>query len=60
MKKPKLDGDGAFHEKAKKNTKVNLGGPSKTKKKTTEVIRELEKTLKKIKEFKPEKKDACV
>jgi ATP-dependent RNA helicase RhlE len=34
MKKPKLDGDGAFHEKAKKNTKVNLGGPSKTKKKT--------------------------
>lgn len=34
MKKPKLDGDGAFHEKSKKNTKVNLGGPSKTKKKT--------------------------
>ncbi|MFD2938928.1 DEAD/DEAH box helicase [Flavobacterium notoginsengisoli] len=34
MKKPKLDGDGAFHEKAKKNQKVNLGGPSKTKKKT--------------------------
>lgn len=33
MKKPKLDGDGAFHEKAKKNKKVNLGGPSKTKKK---------------------------
>ncbi len=33
-KKPKLDGDGAFHEKAKKNKKVNLGGPSKTKKKT--------------------------
>ncbi len=34
MKKQKLDGDGAFHDKAKKNTKVNLGGPSKTKKKT--------------------------
>jgi len=34
MKKPKIEGDGAFHEKAKKNTKVNLGGPSKTKKKT--------------------------
>lgn len=34
MKKPKLDGDGAFHDKAKKNKKVNLGGPSKTKKKT--------------------------
>ncbi|MGA9639066.1 DEAD/DEAH box helicase [Flavobacterium sp.] len=33
-KKKKPDGDGAFHEKAKKNTKVNLGGPSKTKKKT--------------------------
>src|SRR6478736_7441848 len=34
LKKPKLDGDGAFHEKSKKNKKVNLGGPSKTKKKT--------------------------
>ncbi len=34
LKKPKLEGQGAFHEKAKKNTKVNLGGPSKTKKKT--------------------------
>ncbi|PBJ12360.1 DEAD/DEAH box helicase [Flavobacterium sp. ACN6] len=34
MKKQKLDGDGAFHEKTKKNKKVNLGGPSKTKKKT--------------------------
>ncbi|HMI08696.1 MAG TPA: DEAD/DEAH box helicase [Flavobacterium sp.] len=34
MKKPKLDGDGAFHEKSEKNKKVNLGGPSKTKKKT--------------------------
>ena len=34
LKRPKLEGDGAFHEKAKKNTKVNLGGPSKTKNKT--------------------------
>ncbi|BDB56942.1 DEAD/DEAH box helicase [Flavobacterium ammonificans] len=34
MKKVKLEGDGAYQEKAKKNTKVNLGGPSKTKKKT--------------------------
>ena len=35
LKKPKLEGAGAFHEKAKKNKKVNLGGPSKTKKKTS-------------------------
>ena len=34
MKKVKLSDDGAFHEKSKKNKKVNLGGPSKTKKKT--------------------------
>lgn len=34
LKKPRLDGEGAFQNKAKKNTKVNLGGPSKTKKKT--------------------------
>ena len=34
MKKKKLDGDGAFHEKSKKNKKVNLGGPGVTKKKT--------------------------
>ena len=34
MKKIKLEGEGAFQDKAKKNTKVNLGGPSKTKKKT--------------------------
>ncbi|SHG16623.1 DEAD/DEAH box helicase [Flavobacterium defluvii] len=34
MKKPKLEGSGAFHEKSKKNQKINLGGPSKTKKKT--------------------------
>ena len=35
LKKPKLDGDGAFQEKSAKNKKVNLGGPSKTKKKTS-------------------------
>ena len=35
LKKPKLDGSGAFLEKAKKNKKVNLGGPSKTKKKVS-------------------------
>ncbi|WP_278036022.1 DEAD/DEAH box helicase [Flavobacterium nitratireducens] len=34
MKKPKIEGGAAFHDKAKKNQKVNLGGPSKTKKKT--------------------------
>lgn len=34
MKKVKLDGQGNIHEKAEKNKKVNLGGPSKTKKKT--------------------------
>ncbi len=34
MKKVKLEGDGAFHEKSKKNKKVNLGGPGVTKKKT--------------------------
>jgi ATP-dependent RNA helicase RhlE len=34
IKKQTLKGDGAFHEKDKKNKKVNLGGPSKTKKKT--------------------------
>lgn len=38
----------------------NLGVFSKTKKKTIEVIKELEKTLKKINEIKPEKKDASV
>ena len=35
MKKPKLEGGASFHEKAAKNKKVNLGGPSKTKKKTS-------------------------
>ena len=45
LKKPKLDGDGAFHEKSKKNKKVNLGGPSKTKKKvSTSVNRNILKT----------------
>jgi ATP-dependent RNA helicase RhlE len=34
VKKQKLEGDGAFHEKSKKNKKVNLGGPGVTKKKT--------------------------
>jgi len=34
MKKVKLEGQGNIHEKAEKNKKVNLGGPSKTKKKT--------------------------
>jgi ATP-dependent RNA helicase RhlE len=38
LKKAKLDGDGAFHEKSKKNKKVNLGGPSKTKKKTSSSV----------------------
>ncbi len=41
LKKPKLDGGAAFHEKAGKNKKVNLGGPSKTKKKTGSVNRGL-------------------
>jgi len=34
LKKPKLEGGASFHEKKDKNKKVNLGGPSKTKKKT--------------------------
>jgi ATP-dependent RNA helicase RhlE len=29
LKKPKLEGGGAFHEKSDKNKKVNLGGPGK-------------------------------
>ncbi len=41
LKKPKLDGGAAFHEKAGKNKKVNLGGPGKTKKKTGSVNRGL-------------------
>jgi ATP-dependent RNA helicase RhlE len=34
MKKVKLEGEGAFQEKSKKNKKINLGGPGVTKKKT--------------------------
>ena len=34
MKKVKLDGEGAFQEKSKKNKNVNLGGPGVTNKKT--------------------------
>jgi ATP-dependent RNA helicase RhlE len=34
MKKQKLEGNGAFQEKSKKNKKINLGGPGVTKKKT--------------------------
>ena len=33
LKKPKLEGGASFHVKIEKNKKVNLGGPSKTKKK---------------------------
>ena len=45
MKKPKLEGGEAFHEKSKKNKKINLGGPSKTKKKvSTSVNRNILKT----------------
>lgn len=38
LKKPKLEGGSAFHEKSSKNKKVNLGGPSKTKKKTSSSV----------------------
>jgi ATP-dependent RNA helicase RhlE len=41
LKKAKLDGDGAYHEKTDKNKKINLGGPGKTKKKTGSVNRAL-------------------
>ena len=36
--KPKLEGGASFHEKKEKNKKVNLGGPSKTKKKTSSSV----------------------
>ncbi|QEE50874.1 DEAD/DEAH box helicase [Flavobacterium alkalisoli] len=36
LKKPKLDGAGAFHDKKDKNKKVNLGGPGKRNPKKTE------------------------
>ena len=35
LKKPKIEGGEAFHEKSKKNQKVNLGGPAKTKPRKT-------------------------
>jgi ATP-dependent RNA helicase RhlE len=35
FKKPKKEGGEAFHEKSKKNQKVNLGGPAKTKPRKT-------------------------
>lgn len=38
IKKQTISSNGAFHEKSKKNQKVNLGGPSKTKKKTHESV----------------------
>lgn len=38
LKKPKLEGGASFHEKKEKNKKVNLGGPSKTKKKTSSSV----------------------
>ncbi len=45
MKKPKFEGGASHHEKKDKNKKVNLGGPSKTKKKTgTSVNRNILKT----------------
>jgi len=45
LKRPKQEGGEAFHEKSAKNKKINLGGPSKTKKKTgTSVNRNILKT----------------
>jgi ATP-dependent RNA helicase RhlE len=45
LKRPKLEGDGAFHEKKDKNKKVNLGGPGKrTPRKTAPRNRGVEKT----------------
>jgi ATP-dependent RNA helicase RhlE len=38
FKKIKPDGGTAFHDKSEKNKKVNLGGPSKTKKKTSSSV----------------------
>jgi ATP-dependent RNA helicase RhlE len=34
LKRPKIEGGGAFHEKKDKNKKVNLGGPGKRNPKT--------------------------
>jgi ATP-dependent RNA helicase RhlE len=53
LKKVKLDGDGAFHEKSIKNKKVNLGGPSKTKKKTSSSVN---RNILKTRESKKKKK----
>ena len=36
LKKPKLDGGGAFHDKKDKNKKVNLGGPGRRTPRKTE------------------------
>lgn len=36
LKRVKLDGGGAFHDKKEKNKKVNLGGPGRTKPRKTE------------------------
>ena len=38
LPKPKLEGGASFHDKKEKNKKVNLGGPSKTKKKTSSSV----------------------
>jgi ATP-dependent RNA helicase RhlE len=38
FKKDKTERGASFHEKAEKNKKVNLGGPSKTKKKTSSSV----------------------
>jgi len=53
-KKPKLEGGASFHEKKEKNKKVNLGGPSITKKKVSgsvnrNLLREQNKRRKKKK-----------
>ena len=38
LKTNKLEGGASFHEKAKKNKKIKLGGPSKTNKKTSSSV----------------------
>ena len=38
LKTNKLEGGASFHDKTKKNKKVNLGGPSKTKKKVSSSV----------------------
>ena len=45
MKKVKLEGGAAFHEKSEKNKKVNLGGPGKRNpRKTKPTNRGVERT----------------